>query len=82
MATDAKRSAEVLAAIEYGVDAVVGYTQRFRRRFLVVKERIQTGQIGDITAAVTRAFMDRMAPTGKFRDSGPAFSDSHGGLWN
>ncbi|MDG2034447.1 MAG: Gfo/Idh/MocA family oxidoreductase [Rhodospirillales bacterium] len=68
LATDARESAEVLAAIKSaGVDAVVGYTQRFRRRFLVVKERIQTGQIGDITAAVTRAFMNRMAPTGEVR---------------
>ena len=68
LATDAGESAEVLAAIKSaGVDAVVGYTQRFRRRFLVVKERIQTGQIGDITAAVTRAFMNRMAPTGEVR---------------
>lgn len=68
LATDARESAEILAAIEgAGVDAVVGYTQRFRRRFLVVKERIQTGQIGDVTAAVTRAFMNRMAPTGEVR---------------
>ncbi len=68
LATDARESAEVLAAIQNaGVDAVVGYTQRFRRRFLVVKERIKTGQIGDVTAAVTRAFMNRMAPTGEVR---------------
>ena len=68
LATDAQQSAEVLAAIEAaGVDAVVGYTQRFRRRFLVVKERIQTGQIGDFNCAVVRAFMNRMAPTGEVR---------------
>ena len=68
LATDARESAEVLEAIQNaGVDAVVGYTQRFRRRFLVVKERIRTGQIGDVTAAVTRAFMNRMAPTGEVR---------------
>ena len=68
LATDARESAEVLATIKSAdVDAVVGYTQRFRRRFLVVKERIKTGQIGDITAAVTRAFMNRMAPTGEVR---------------
>ncbi len=68
LATDARESAQVLAAIEAaGVDAVVGYTQRFRRRFLVVKERIQTGQIGEFTAAVVRAFMNRMAPTGETR---------------
>lgn len=68
LATDARESAQVLAAIEAaGVDAVVGYTQRFRRRFLAVKERIETGQIGEFTAAVVRAFMNRMAPTGETR---------------
>ncbi len=68
LATDAQESFEVLSAIEAaGIDAVVGYTQRFRRRFLVVKERIQTGQIGEFNCAVVRAFMNRMAPTGEVR---------------
>ena len=68
LATDAAESAEVLNAIEENdVDAVVGYTQRFRRRFLTVKEKIQTGQIGDVRSAVTRAFMNRMAPMGEGR---------------
>ena len=68
LATDARESAQVLSAIiENKVDAVVGYTQRFRRRFLVVKEKIQTGQIGNVRSAVTRAFMNRMAPMGEVR---------------
>lgn len=68
LATDARESARVLAAIEAaGIDAVVGYTQRFRRRFLAVKERVDNGQIGDFVAGVTRAFMNRMAPTGETR---------------
>jgi len=63
LATDAEESWQVLQAIRAGgVDAVIGYTQRFRRRFLAIKERIRTGQIGDLTAAVTRAFMNRMVP--------------------
>jgi myo-inositol 2-dehydrogenase/D-chiro-inositol 1-dehydrogenase len=63
LATDAEESWRVLQAIRAsGVDAVIGYTQRFRRRFLAIKERIRTGQIGDLTAAVTRAFMNRMVP--------------------
>lgn len=63
LATDARQSAKILTAIEdAGVDAVVGYTQRFRRRFLAVKERLQTGQIGDVHSVVTRAFMNRMVP--------------------
>ncbi|MGY9003779.1 MAG: Gfo/Idh/MocA family protein [Rhodospirillales bacterium] len=68
LATDARESFEVLEAIEKaGVDAVVGYTQRFRRRFLATKAKIDSGQIGDLTAVVTRAFMNQMAPTGEVR---------------
>jgi len=63
LATDPFESASVLAAIEAnGVDAVVGYTNRFRRRFLTVKQRLRDGQIGDVTGVVTRAFMNRMVP--------------------
>ncbi len=63
LATDANESARVLAAITAaGVDAVIGYTQRFRRRFLAVKEKLITGQIGDVHSVVTRAFMNRMVP--------------------
>ncbi|MGZ5258513.1 MAG: Gfo/Idh/MocA family protein, partial [Burkholderiales bacterium] len=43
LATDLAESAGVLAAIERaGVDAVIGYTQRFRRRWLVAKEKVRT----------------------------------------
>lgn len=68
LATDARQSFEVLDAIKKaGVDACVGYTQRFRRRFLVVKSRVDSGQIGNLTCLVTRAFMNRMAPLGEVR---------------
>jgi predicted dehydrogenase len=61
LATDPRQSAMVLQAIEdNGIDAVMGYTQRFRRRFLTVKQRLRDGQIGDVTSVVTRAFMNRM----------------------
>jgi predicted dehydrogenase len=61
LATDPVESAMVLRAIEEnGIDAVMGYTQRFRRRFLAVKQRLRDGQIGDVTSVVTRAFMNRM----------------------
>jgi len=63
LATDSKDSLKVVNAIKAsGVDAVVGYTNRFRRRFLTVKEKIRMGQIGDVTSVVTRAFMNRMVP--------------------
>jgi myo-inositol 2-dehydrogenase / D-chiro-inositol 1-dehydrogenase len=68
LATDPIDSARVLAAIEAaGVDAVVGYTQRFRRRFQTVKQRLRDGQIGDVTTVVTRAFMNRMVPEATLR---------------
>ncbi|GFG55355.1 oxidoreductase [Mycolicibacterium agri] len=68
LATDPVDSARVLAAIEdAGIDAVVGYTQRFRRRFQTVKQRLRDGQIGDVTTVVTRAFMNRMVPEATLR---------------
>lgn len=61
LATDLAESARVLRAIEQsGVDAVVGYTQRFRRRFLAAKEKVRTGQLGDVTLVTSRAFMNRL----------------------
>ena len=68
LATDAAESARVLAAIERsGVDAVVGYTQRFRRRFLVAKEKVRTGQLGDVTLVTSRAFMNRLVALDNYR---------------
>jgi myo-inositol 2-dehydrogenase/D-chiro-inositol 1-dehydrogenase len=68
LATEADESLQILQAIEAaGLDAVVGYTQRFRRRFLAIKERLMTGQIGDTTAVITRAFMNRMVPLATIR---------------
>ncbi|NIO10434.1 MAG: Gfo/Idh/MocA family oxidoreductase, partial [Deltaproteobacteria bacterium] len=68
LATDVRDSLMVFKAIqERGVDAVIGYTNRFRRRFLAIKEKIRTGQIGDVTSVVTRAFMNRMVPVATVR---------------
>lgn len=68
LATSAVASARVLAEIESsGVDAVVGYTQRFRRRFLAAKDRLESGALGDVTTVVTRAFMNRMVPIATLR---------------
>src|SRR5260370_12141420 len=61
LATGLADSERVLAAIRNaGVDAVVGYTQRFRRRWLVAKEKVRTGQLGDVTLVTSRAFMNRL----------------------
>ncbi len=63
LATEARESKQILDAIEgAGLDACIGYTQRFRRRFLTVKERLQKGQIGSVHSVATRAFMNRMVP--------------------
>ena len=68
LATNLRESARVLQAIQQsGVDAVVGYTQRFRRRFLVAKEKIRTGQLGDVTLVTSRAFMNRLVALDNYR---------------
>jgi predicted dehydrogenase len=61
LATGLADSERVLAAIQKsGVDTVVGYTQRFRRRWLVAKEKVRTGALGDVTLVTSRAFMNRL----------------------
>jgi myo-inositol 2-dehydrogenase / D-chiro-inositol 1-dehydrogenase len=68
LATDLAESAGVLAAIEKeGVDVVVGYTQRFRRRWLVAKEKVRTGALGDVTMVTSRAFMNRLVAIDNYK---------------
>src|SRR5438477_6710710 len=68
LATGLADSARVLAAIEQsGVDAVVGYTQRFRRRWLAAKEKVRTGALGDVTLVTSRAFMNRLVALDNYK---------------
>jgi predicted dehydrogenase len=68
LATDLDDSARVLKAIESsGVDAVVGYTQRFRRRWLAAKEKVRSGALGDVTLVTSRAFMNRLVAIDNYR---------------
>lgn len=70
LATDLGESAQTLAAIEKsGVDAVIGYTQRFRRRWLVAKEKVRTGSLGDVTMVTSRAFMNRLVAIDNYKRS-------------
>ena len=68
LATGLADSARVLAAIrKSGVDAVVGYTQRFRRRWLAAKEKVRTGALGDVTLVTSRAFMNRLVALDNYK---------------
>ena len=68
LATGLADSQRVLKEIERsGVDAVVGYTQRFRRRWLTAKEKVRTGQLGDVTLVTSRAFMNRLVALDNYR---------------
>src|SRR5512139_3933180 len=68
LATDLKESARVLKAIKDAkLDAVVGYTQRFRRRWLAAKEKVRTGQLGDVTLVTSRAFMNRLVALDNYK---------------
>jgi len=74
LATELSESRKVLQKItESGVDAVVGYTQRFRRRWLAAKEKVRTGALGDVTLVTSRAFMNRLVALDNYkRTSDPA----------
>src|SRR5437667_8230248 len=68
LATGLADSERVLAAIrDAGVDAVVGYTQRFRRRWLVAKEKVRTGALGEVTLVTSRAFMNRLVAIDNYK---------------
>ncbi len=60
LAVDFHQSKELLNKIISGeVDAVMGYTQRFRQRFLVVKEKLVNNQIGAVTSISARGLLNR-----------------------
>src|ERR671937_2669136 len=68
LATELAASQRVLDAIrKSGVDAVVGYTQRFRRRWLAAKEKVRTGALGDVTLVTSRAFMNRLVALDNYK---------------
>jgi myo-inositol 2-dehydrogenase/D-chiro-inositol 1-dehydrogenase len=71
LATELADSERVFEAIrKSGVDAVVGYTQRFRRRWLAAKEKVRTGQLGDVTMVTSRAFMNRLVALDNYKRTG------------
>jgi predicted dehydrogenase len=73
LATELKESERVLAAIQKAnVDAVVGYTQRFRRRWLAAKEKVRSGSLGDVTLVASRAFMNRLVALDNYRRTSDA----------
>jgi myo-inositol 2-dehydrogenase/D-chiro-inositol 1-dehydrogenase len=68
LATELADSERVLKAIQKsGIDAVVGYTQRFRRRWLAAKEKVRTGSLGDVTLVSSRAFMNRLVALDNYK---------------
>src|SRR6266853_6476677 len=68
LATELTQSARVLKAItDAKLDAVVGYTQRFRRKWLAAKEKVRTGALGDVTLVTSRAFMNRLVALDNYK---------------
>lgn len=45
------------AADEYGVPVYTGFTQRFRRRYLAIKEHVLQGYIGEVTSAKATIYL-------------------------
>src|SRR5258707_11328639 len=68
LATELSESKRVLQEIQRSkVDAVVGYTQRFRRKWLSAKEKVRTGALGDVTLVTSRAFMNRLVALDNYK---------------
>jgi myo-inositol 2-dehydrogenase / D-chiro-inositol 1-dehydrogenase len=68
LATELAASERVFKEIQRSkVDAVVGYTQRFRRRWLAAKEKVRTGALGDVTLVTSRAFMNRLVALDNYK---------------
>jgi myo-inositol 2-dehydrogenase / D-chiro-inositol 1-dehydrogenase len=68
LATRTHESRQVLETLrEFKVDAVVGYTQRFRRRWLAAKEKVRTGALGEVTLVTSRAFMNRLVAIDNYK---------------
>jgi predicted dehydrogenase len=68
LATDLAQSARVLKIIKDAkIDAVVGYTQRFRRKWLAGKEKVRSGALGDVTLVTSRAFMNRLVAIDNYK---------------
>jgi myo-inositol 2-dehydrogenase/D-chiro-inositol 1-dehydrogenase len=73
LATELADSARVLREIEKAkVDAVVGYTQRFRRKWLSAKEKVRTGALGDVSLVTSRAFMNRLVAIDNYKRTSDA----------
>ena len=73
LATELADSKKVLDQItKTKVDAVVGYTQRFRRRWLAAKEKVRTGALGDVTLVTSRAFMNRLVALDNYKRTSDA----------
>jgi myo-inositol 2-dehydrogenase/D-chiro-inositol 1-dehydrogenase len=47
----------LIAAEEYNIFVYTGFTQRFRRRYLAIKEHIDKGYIGDMTSAKASIYL-------------------------
>ena len=68
LATNLAESADILERLERaGLDAVVGYTQRFRRKWLSAKEKVRIGALGDVTLVTSRAFMNRLVAIDNYK---------------
>jgi myo-inositol 2-dehydrogenase / D-chiro-inositol 1-dehydrogenase len=73
LATELADSQRVLERITKAkIDAVVGYTQRFRRRWLAAKEKVRTGSLGDVTLVTSRAFMNRLVALDNYKRTSDA----------
>jgi predicted dehydrogenase len=60
LALDFKEADRIIAAAgKAGVDLRVGYSRRFKKRYLLAKEQVNSGRLGRITSGAARVFNSR-----------------------
>jgi predicted dehydrogenase len=70
LALNVEASARLLDGLEQGgIDAVMGYTQRYRQRFMTAKDRIGRGALGEPTLVTARGFLNRMVSTDMYEST-------------
>ncbi len=71
IATNITQSEAILEHIDKtNNEVLVGYTQRFRRRWLTMKEKIHSGALGDVSVVTSRGLMNRLMAIQSYERAG------------
>lgn len=71
LALSVQASARLLHGLhQQSIDAVMGYTQRYRQRYMTAKDRIGRGALGEPTLITARGLLNSMVSTDMYESAG------------